>query len=102
MSKTNENSNNNLNIVEKRNQEKHMENFLSKNPKAKLNMRESLSEKDKRDKYYTCNSSEVLFFKISKKIQTDIELDFKIKTFLIFLCSQFKKRIRRFLQFKKF
>jgi len=81
MSKTNENSNNNLNIVEKRNQEKHMENFLSKNPKAKLNMRESLSEKDKRDKYYTCNSSEVLFFKISKKFKLILKLISKLNLF---------------------
>ena len=70
MSNTNENTlNNNLNSVEKRIQDKQdMENSLNKAPKSKLKMRESLSEKEKREKYYSCNSNEVLFFKISKKI----------------------------------
>lgn len=67
MSKTNENTNNNLNSVEKRSQEKkELDNSLNKLPKSKLKIRESLLEKDKREKYYTCNSNEVLFFKISE------------------------------------
>lgn len=68
MSNTNENTNNNLSSVEKRIHDKQeIENAINKAPKSKLKMRESLSEKEKREKYYSCNSNEVLFFKISKK-----------------------------------
>ncbi len=64
----NENTNHNLNSVEKRIQDKQeIGNSENKPPKSKLRIRESSSQKDKRYKYYTCNSNEVLFFKISKK-----------------------------------
>ena len=52
MSKTNENTNINLHSLEKRSQEKQaIDDALSNRPKSKLKIRESLLDKDKREKF---------------------------------------------------
>lgn len=64
--KTSENESNNLCSVGKRKPEKEEGfNTINKAPKSKLKLRESISEKEKREKFYTCNSNDVLYFKIS-------------------------------------
>jgi len=67
MSEKNENIIN-LNSIEKRSHPKQeIENSINIEPKSKLKIRESLANKEKREKLYTCNSNQVVFFKISKK-----------------------------------
>jgi len=66
MSKNDENSQNTNSFEKRKLEKKELDDNINKQPKSKLKIRESLSEKDKREKFYTCNSNEVVFFKIGK------------------------------------
>ena len=65
----NENNNTNINgeNLKRKSDTKFTENSKQKSTKPKtsnLKLRESLEEKAKIEKYYTCNSNDIIFFKI--------------------------------------